>query len=108
MPDGTEYTVVPGALRKMTVELIAATERWKTMIAKVDQLKLGENDLGVLANAADYVEGHNAANEVVVEKLEDGAKVFDNTTTTLDDVAKNYEKKEAEWYEEFGYINKEK
>jgi hypothetical protein len=107
MPDGTEYTVVPGALRKMTFELSTATQKWKSMIAKVDEMKLGEDDLGVLAHAAEYVTGYNEANGVIVGRLEEGTGVLEATTTTLDDVATNYEKREADWYEEFGYINKE-
>ncbi|GAB3468683.1 hypothetical protein [Actinophytocola sediminis] len=106
MPDGTGYPIVPGALREMTFELSTAARRWKTMIAKVDEMKLGADDLGVLANAAEYVTGYNEANEVIVDRLDEVTGVLDATATTINDVATNYEMRSAEWYEEFGYINR--
>lgn len=107
MPDGTEYTVVPEALRKMVIGIDDATTKWKGAVAKLDSLKIGKNDLGLLGRAAEYPAGYEEVNELIVDKLDEGTKTLESTSETLDSVARHYEKKEADWYSEFGYIEKE-
>lgn len=102
MPDG--YTVVPESLLSMVDALRDAHRDWTTMKDTLDSLALGTWSFGVLGEAAGYPDRYNIIKDEVVTKLADGGAVLDETSRTLEKVAKHYNEKDAEYYEQFGYL----
>lgn len=102
MPDG--YTVVPESLLSMADALSDAHRDWAAMRDTIDGLVLQTLSLGVLGEASAYPSGYNDIKDEVVTKLADGETSLEETSRTLKKVAKFYNEKDAEYYEQFGYI----
>jgi hypothetical protein len=101
------YTVVPEALLAMVDALRDAHRDWAAMKDTLDGLVLQTWSLGVLGEASAYPDGYNNIKDEVVTKLTEGERSLDGTSRTLEKVAKYYNEKDAEYYEQFGYIESE-
>jgi hypothetical protein len=112
MPDqsfeGTSYEVVPGALRKAQQAWEDAKVEWEffTLVVR-DDLAMGESDMGLLGKKVDFPGKYNRARAEIEDKLEKGARALQDTSDQLDVVATEYESKDADYYEKFGYLEKE-
>ncbi|RSM71956.1 hypothetical protein DL991_33905 [Amycolatopsis sp. WAC 01375] len=104
MAEGTGYEVVPESLADMATEFRAAADSWTTLKDTVGGLTMQPGDLGLLATNVGYVEAYNAACTLVVEKLGEAVKSFDDTEAALVTVANTYAAQDAEYYEQFGYL----
>ena len=103
MPDGESFEVVPDALRNMVKVLDQAAKDWKDMISALKDLDMKHDDLGAIGKEAEYPKSYKTVRGNVEDKLNDGTHVLEDTSDTLNDVAKHYEAKDGEWYEKFGY-----
>ncbi|CAM3361352.1 hypothetical protein KIPE111705_04800 [Kibdelosporangium persicum] len=105
MTDG--YKVVPDALGDMWEGLSDAERDWADMRDSVDSLVLGTLSLGVLGELSSYSTAYNDVKDVVVDKLAVGRESLHDTAKALEKVAKFYNEQEAEYYEQFGYVEDE-
>jgi hypothetical protein len=105
MPDG--YTVVPDSLRAMATELRDAGTEWTTMCGDVQRLLMTPLTLGALGEAANYPTAYNDILYGIVEQLLKGTTSLTDTASTVAQVARYYSDKDADYYEEFGYLESE-
>jgi hypothetical protein len=105
MPDG--YTVVPESLLSMSKALRDAHQAWLGMRSNLDRLVLQSLSLGVLGELSGYPDSYNDIRDAVVDKLAEGEQSIQDTSMALEKVAKFYNEKDAEYYEQFGYIESE-
>jgi hypothetical protein len=101
------YRVVPDALRDMWEGLGDAHRDWGDMRDSVDNLVLRTLSLGVLGELSSYSTAYNDVKDVVVDKLTVGHEALHETAKALEKVAKFYIEQEAEYYEQFGYVESE-
>ncbi|MER6664426.1 hypothetical protein ABT256_07745 [Amycolatopsis japonica] len=104
MAEGTGYEVVPESLADMATEFQTAAETWTTLKDTIGGLTMQPGDLGLLATGAGYIEAYNDACKLVVEKLGEAIKSFEETGSALVTVANTYAAQDAEYYEQFGYL----
>jgi hypothetical protein len=105
MTDG--YTVVPESLLDMVEGLRNAHLDWADMRDKIDGLTLDTLSLGILGELSNYSSTYNDVKDVVADKLTEGYESLHSTARTLEQVAKFYNEKDAEYYEQFGYLASE-
>lgn len=107
MPDSGEnsgYEVVPDALRKAQKAWSAAQVEWDFFQLVVrDDLVMSSGDMGLLGRAKDFPQTYNEARAMIEDKLGTGARVLEDASDQLNVVATEYESKDAEYYEKFGY-----
>jgi hypothetical protein len=105
MSDG--YTVVPESLLSMSRALRGAHQDWLAMRSGLDRLVLQSLSFGVLGELSGYPDSYNGIRDDVVDKLAEGEDSIHDTSMTLEKVAKFYNEKDAEYYEQFGYLESE-
>jgi hypothetical protein len=105
MSDG--YTVVPESLLSMSRVLRGAHQDWLAMRGDLDRLVLQSLSLGVLGEASNYPASYNGIKDDIVDRLAQGEESIHDTSRALEKVAKFYAEKDAEYYEQFGYIESE-
>lgn len=101
----TDFRVVPGALHKMTGALSGAARAWHDITMVIQSLSMQSLDLGLLGEATDYPDRYNELKNLVGDQLEDGVTVWRDMANALGEVAQTYADKDAEWYEQFNYID---
>ncbi|HEX6354104.1 hypothetical protein [Actinophytocola sp.] len=101
----TDFRVAPEALRRMATEYVDAGNEWAKMIAVLDAADLGENDLGLLGQMAQFPAAYDATRNLAVRELKQGQEALADAGRVLSDVAKHYEEKDFEFYKKFGYLD---
>lgn len=101
------YMVVPDALSGMKHALLEAAETWETLKTTVDDLTMASLDLGLLGESVDYPDSYNGVKDDIVDKLSTGHDVLASTGEALTDAVTTYQNQDAEYYEDFGYIESE-
>jgi hypothetical protein len=102
-----DFAVVPEALRDMWAGLLEAHDDWDTMRKTLNSYVLDTFSYGVLGELATYSSSYNAMREEIVARLSVGVESLWDTARTLESVAKHYSQKDAEYYEQFGYLEAE-
>lgn len=106
--EGTSYEVVPAALRKAQKAWSAAQVEWEFFQLVVrDDLFMNNGDMGLLGREQNFPQAYNEARTMIEDKLGAGARVLQDASDQLDVVATEYESKDAEYYEKFGYLGEE-
>ena len=106
--EGTGYEVVPEALRDAEKAWDTAMINWEFFHLVVrDDLVMGAGDMGLLGREQNFPAAYNAACTEIVDKLKAGARTLEASRDELDAVAREYEAKDAEYYEKFGYLSSE-
>ncbi|WP_409492364.1 hypothetical protein [Amycolatopsis sp. cmx-11-12] len=103
--EGTGYYVVPDALRKNADAWVNTGDAWNEF------LKLGSDyavmvplDMGLLGMKTNFDRDYNAAREAIMKTTRTGIEQIEDVKAALDKVAKEYENRDAEYYEKFGYM----
>jgi hypothetical protein len=106
--EGESYEVVPDSLRKAQKAWDQAAFEWGAFQLLVrDRLDMGDGDMGLLGSATGFPGEYNEARVLIEKKLGDGARALQDANDQLDKVATEYESKDADYYEKFGYIGEE-
>lgn len=101
------FTVVTESLLDMVKGLRNAHMDWSDMRDTIDGLALDTLSLGVLGELSSYSSTYNDVKDLVADKLTEGYESLHSTARTLEQVAKFYNEKDAEYYEQFGYLASE-
>lgn len=101
------YEVVPGALTDMANLLVESTNTWLDLRAGMTTWTMESFTLGVLGEMQGYPAGYNEILAEVISKVDLAAESFVATEQALRAVAADYEAQEAEFYEQFGYVEEE-
>ncbi|MGI8306901.1 hypothetical protein [Saccharopolyspora hattusasensis] len=99
----SDYTVVPQALRKNVKFLYDAADAWGKALQALAGKDLDEDDLGLLGSPSSATRNHNLALADALDRLKEGQEVLEKAASTLKAVADDYESRDAEYYEKFGY-----
>ncbi|KZB79395.1 hypothetical protein [Amycolatopsis regifaucium] len=103
--EGTGYYVVPDALRKNTEAWQTASNAWNEFLRLgSDYAAMAETDMGLLGMKTGFPRDYNAARETILKTTRLGIEQIDDVRDNLDKVAKEYENRDAEYYERFGYM----
>jgi hypothetical protein len=106
--EGESYEVVPDSLRKAQKAWDQAAFEWGAFQLMVrDRLDMGPGDMGLLGRVTDFPDEYNEARVAIERKLGAGVRALQDASEQLDKVAKEYESKDAEYYEKFGYLGEE-
>jgi hypothetical protein len=106
-----DYRVVPEALRANVTQLDEAATLWQeahNMLLE-GRLEGGMRDdaFGLLGRNEDVGEQYNKALQDVVDKLARGHKALASAAAALDRVADDYERMDAAYYDQFGYLDQQ-
>ena len=100
----TDYRVVPGALRSNVKFLHEASDAWGKAHQSLTGMELAGDDLGILGDPSSATRNHNAAIQDALDRLRKGQEVLERAADELKGVADDYESRDAEYYEKFGYL----
>ncbi|PKW14279.1 hypothetical protein [Saccharopolyspora spinosa] len=100
----SDYTVVPQALRKNVTFLYEAADAWGRAHRALFGMELDDSDLGLLGGPSGATRNHNLAVADALERLKEGQEVLEKAAESLKTVADEYESRDAEYYEKFGYM----
>jgi hypothetical protein len=101
---GTSYGVVPDALRTNKIAWDQAEDNWEQFANSLrNDVVMGDGDMGLIGRMAGFPSDYNNARETILKTVGNGQRQMQDVAHTLDDVAKTYEEKDAEYYEQFGY-----
>ncbi|WP_190816570.1 hypothetical protein [Saccharopolyspora pogona] len=100
----TDYTVVPQALHANVKFLYDAADAWGKAHQALSGKDLSEDDLGLLGEPSAATRNHNLALTDALERLKEGQEVLEKAASSLKAVADEYESRDAEYYEKFGYM----
>jgi hypothetical protein len=102
------YRVVPEALRANVTQLDEAAKLWreahKTLLAGT----MPDDAFGLLGRAEDIAGQYNKAWQGVLDKLARGQDALARAATALDRVADDYERMDAAYYDQFGYLDQQR
>ena len=101
----TDYTVVPQAIRANVKFLFEAADAWGRAYQVLHGKELADDDLGLLGQPSAATRNHNDAIADALVRLKEGRDVLERAANDLKAVADDYESRDAEYYETFGYIN---
>ncbi|MGW5643700.1 hypothetical protein [Saccharopolyspora sp. NPDC003762] len=100
----SDYTVVPKALRANVKFLFEAADAWERAYQALSGKELNDDDLGLLGGPSSATRNHNLAVADALQRLKEGQEVLEKAANSLRDVADEYESRDAEYYENFGYL----
>ena len=100
-----DFRVVPEALQANVKFLQEASDAWQEAADKLRGKELAEDDLGLLGQVEGVPRKHNEALQSCLDKLKEGRKALESAARALGQVAAEYRSRDAEYYEQFGYIN---
>ncbi|MEU3623157.1 hypothetical protein [Amycolatopsis coloradensis] len=104
--DGTGYYVVPDALRKNTDAWVIAGDAWYEFLKLAgDYAAMSDSDMGLLGRKTNFPRDYNVARETILKTTRTGYEQIQEVRDNLDKVAKDYEDRDAEYYERFGYMS---
>jgi len=98
------FQVVPTSLIKMATALTTAAQTWHGVASQVVGMRMEPLDLGLLGAAKDYPGRYNELKDLVHDQLDEGVVVWQEMAEAMKTVAETYAAKDAEWYEQFGYL----
>ncbi|MEV6912530.1 hypothetical protein [Amycolatopsis sp. NPDC051071] len=103
--EGADYYVVPDALRKNTDAWVAAGDSWYEFLKLGgDYAAMATLDMGLLGMKTGFARDYNTARETILKTTRLGFEQIQEVRANLDKVAKEYEARDAEYYERFGYM----
>ncbi|WP_340681907.1 hypothetical protein LCL61_24645 [Amycolatopsis coloradensis] len=103
--EGTGYYVVPDALRKNTEAWVTTGDAWREFVDRgSDYAAMAPADMGLLGMKTGFPTDYNVARETILKTARIGIEQIDEVRGNLDKVAKEYENRDAEYYEKFGYM----
>ncbi|WP_414937837.1 hypothetical protein [Amycolatopsis sp. cmx-11-51] len=103
--EGTGYYVVPDALRKNTDAWVTAGDAWYEFFKLGgDYAAMSNIDMGLLGVKTGFPRDYNVARETILKTARTGFEQIQEVRDNLDKVAKDYEDRDAEYYEQFGYM----
>lgn len=100
-----DFRVVPEALQANVKFLQEASDAWQEAADKLRGKELAEDDLGLLGQVEGVPRKHNEARQSCLDKLKEGRKALESAARALGQVAAEYRSRDAEYYEQFGYID---
>ncbi|GAA0508539.1 hypothetical protein GCM10011581_19450 [Saccharopolyspora subtropica] len=100
----TDYSVVPQALRANVKLLFEAADAWDRAYQALSGNELSDDDLGLLGELSAATKNYNAALAEALQRLKKGQEVLEKAANSLKAVADDYESRDAEYYEKFGYL----
>jgi hypothetical protein len=99
------YKVVPEALRKAQQSIADAADRWGHLADHdLPSWQMGDGDLGLLGRRSGTVHEYNSMISELGDKAKRGRDSLHATADSLNEVAKNYEAQDEEYYAKFGWI----
>jgi uncharacterized protein YukE len=102
-----DYRVVPEALRSNVTQLDEAADLWQEAHSMLLKGKMPDNAFGWLGRAEDIAGQYNKAWQGVLDKLARGQEALARAATALDRVADDYERMDAAYYDQFGYLDRQ-
>ncbi|APU22101.1 hypothetical protein [Actinoalloteichus sp. GBA129-24] len=100
-----DFQVVPEALRDNVRKIYDIADSWSGAKDLATGQYMAARDLGFLGEHENVPSTYNDAVDTIIEKLTLGFEALNNAGDALGDVADDYESRDAEFYQEFGYIN---
>jgi uncharacterized protein YukE len=100
-----DYRVVPEALRANVTQLDEAAALWQEARKLLLAGTMHDDAFGWLGRAEDIAGQYNKAWQGVLDKLARGQEALARAATALDRVAEDYERMDAAYYDQFGYLD---
>ena len=104
MPD---FRVVPEALRANVTQLEEAANLWQEAHNMLLKGKMADDAFGLLGQAENVAGQYHEAWKDVVQKLNRGHDALARAATALGLVAADYERMDAAYYGQFGYLDRQ-
>ncbi|EFV13595.1 hypothetical protein [Segniliparus rugosus] len=100
-----DFHVVPEALKKNAEAVVSDADRWKNASNVIEQHKLHPGDLGLPGSFSDIPGAFNRVLDLLIQKMRQGESTIRSAGEELGNVANEYENKDFEYYQQFGYTN---
>lgn len=105
---GEQFKVVPEALRRAQMAFDYAQQEWGILAESMrSEWLMGAGDLGLIGRVSGIVDVYNAVVAEMSSQVETGQVKLARTSDALREVASDYEAVDEEYYEKFGWIERD-